>query len=761
VGVGGQVTYQLYRQNIGTFQTTPTRRATFRVTGIVDLPPVLTDEADQEDGGVLPPGATRRLLKSDQYAWVGVRLARGTAGVPALQHELARLADKVQRQVFRQLHQNLPGLTFNINRSDIVRSQVQQAIRPQAVALTIFGAFAALGMLVLVGQGLAQLLSRSGPGISALRALGATRAQAALAAGMPGAIAIIGAVAIAVAAAIALSPLAPVGPVREFDPVRGVQADGLILGAGSVLIAVILLGLLAAMAGRATRPPADPLSRRPSAVAQAAAAAGLPASAAVGSRNALDPGSGQLAVPVRATLLGAIAAVTAVTIAVVFGTSLTGLTTHPARYGWNWSVLIQAEGGYGNWAPATMNRLIEGHPEVTGWSSFAFGQLPIDGTVIPVLGLQRNHGFVEPPTTSGHPITGNGQIELGTLTLRQLGKRVGDTVVAGSKPYRQRLGIVGTVTLPSFGVSLTEHVSLGRGAMLSEHALLTTLGLSTATPTSGNTAAQAAPSAVAINLVPGTSPARRAQLVHWITSHDPGGTPGGTYELTKYRAAAIENASQMGGQPLALALGLTVAAVLSLALTVLSSVRRRRRELALLKALGMIRGQVRAIVAWQTTLTLLVAVLVGRPPRCGLSNPPPRSRPGGATCCAGRQWMATRRGDAHDRRRLSRPARRRPARRRPASARPADGSGDRPGRRDRAARPRGRPRLAVRIHRAGRARQGAAGRGSRGRRRPETGRGHLLEPGRRPGLPGRGLADRHRGDDLGAPARPAAQPDDG
>ena len=67
----------------------------------------------------------------------------------------------------------------------------------------------------------------------------------------------------------------------------------------------------------------------------------------------------------------------------------------------------------------------------------------------------------------------------------------------------------------------------------------------------------------------------------------------------------------MGGQPLALALGLAVAAVLSLALTVLSLVRRRRRELALLKALGMTRSQVRAVIAWQTTLTLLIAVAVG------------------------------------------------------------------------------------------------------------------------------------------------------
>ena len=53
--------------------------------------------------------------------------------------------------------------------------------------------------------------------------------------------------------------------------------------------------------------------------------------------------------------------------------------------------------------------------------------------------------------------------------------------------------------------------------------------------------------------------------------------------------------------------------MLSLTLTVLSLVRRRRRELALLKTVGMTRGQVRAVVAWQTTLTLLIAVLIGGP----------------------------------------------------------------------------------------------------------------------------------------------------
>jgi ABC-type antimicrobial peptide transport system permease subunit len=75
----------------------------------------------------------------------------------------------------------------------------------------------------------------------------------------------------------------------------------------------------------------------------------------------------------------------------------------------------------------------------------------------------------------------------------------------------------------------------------------------------------------------------------------------------------VVNAEQMGGQPLALALGLAVAALLCLSLTVLSSVRRRRQEIALLKALGMTRGQLRAIVAWQTTITLMIAVAIGGP----------------------------------------------------------------------------------------------------------------------------------------------------
>ena len=67
------------------------------------------------------------------------------------------------------------------------------------------------------------------------------------------------------------------------------------------------------------------------------------------------------------------------------------------------------------------------------------------------MGLQRELGSVEPPTTSGHPITGPGQVELGTATLHQLGKHIGDTVRVGTGRSARELTITGTVTLPHSG----------------------------------------------------------------------------------------------------------------------------------------------------------------------------------------------------------------------------------------------------------------------------------------------------------------------
>jgi hypothetical protein len=150
--------------------------------------------------------------------------------------------------------------------------------------------------------------------------------------------------------------------------------------------------------------------------------------------------------------------------------------------------------------------------------------------------------------------------------------------------------------------------------MLSDSDLLRAEGAeATAASQPGSPPATSLPSAVAIDLVPGTTDRQRSGLVRRITSANPDRTPGGTYEFGRVRGAVVANASGMGSQPLALALGLAAAAVLSLALTVLASVRRQRRELALLKTLGMTRRQLRSIVAWQTSVILVVTAVVSVP----------------------------------------------------------------------------------------------------------------------------------------------------
>jgi hypothetical protein len=225
--VGDHMTWEFYQNALVTGVPTgarPAGRATFLVAAIADLAPALGDQYDDVPAAIVPPAVTARYLDQEfGFGWVAMRLRGGDAGVPALERRLARLAASLTARY------GFP-ITLTIRRMDVVQHEAQQAIEPQAIALAMLGGLAALAMLVLVAQGLAQVLSKSAAGAAALRAMGASRADAAVVAGAPGAAAVLGAVVLSVGGALALSPLAPVGPVRRYDPVRGVQADWLCSG---------------------------------------------------------------------------------------------------------------------------------------------------------------------------------------------------------------------------------------------------------------------------------------------------------------------------------------------------------------------------------------------------------------------------------------------------------------------------------------------------------------------------------------------------
>jgi ABC-type lipoprotein release transport system permease subunit len=77
--------------------------------------------------------------------------------------------------------------------------------------------------------------------------------------------------------------------------------------------------------------------------------------------------------------------------------------------------------------------------------------------------------------------------------------------------------------------------------------------------------------------------------------------------------AEIENYRAVGIIPDLLALALALGAVVALGLTLVASVNRRRRDLALLRTLGFKSRQLLSAVAWQASVAGAVGAVFGIP----------------------------------------------------------------------------------------------------------------------------------------------------
>jgi ABC-type antimicrobial peptide transport system permease subunit len=82
---------------------------------------------------------------------------------------------------------------------------------------------------------------------------------------------------------------------------------------------------------------------------------------------------------------------------------------------------------------------------------------------------------------------------------------------------------------------------------------------------------------------------------------------------TPAKPSDLADLERISSLPFVVAGLLGMLAVATLASTVATSVRRRRRDLAVLKVLGFVRSQVRAAVAWQSSTLALVAAVLGVP----------------------------------------------------------------------------------------------------------------------------------------------------
>ena len=333
---------------------------------------------------------------------------------------------------------------------------------------------------------------------------------------------------------------------------------------------------------------------------------GLSISTVTGVRFALEPGRGRSAAPVRSAILGAVLAVAVLTTTVTFGASLDSLISHPSLYGWNWNyAMLSSFAGAEDLPSRQIAALLNRDNYIQEWSGVSFTQAKLDGQPVAVL-AQRPGASVTPPLLSGHGLDAPNQIVLGSTTLAQLHKRVGDVVTMTngiSKPTQ--LLVVGTATMPA----LSDGIGMGMGALASTSALPAALLNIQDAPIAG-------PNAILIRIRAGAKPAaayRSLELINHEVNEIPAaeGLAGGV--ITVLRPVEIVNFHSMGTSPTIFAASLAGGAIAALGFILVASVRLRRRELALLKALGFIQRQLASAIAWQATVAAVIGVAIGMP----------------------------------------------------------------------------------------------------------------------------------------------------
>jgi len=484
---------------------------------------------------------------------------------------------------------------------------IERSIRPEAVSLGLFALVLTITALLVVGQAATRLLAVAQPANPVLAALGMTRGQR-MAAGLlqVGLAAAAGAVA-AAGLAIAASPLMPIGTARLAEPDPGVSVDGAVLAAGAVVIVVLAVARVArpawrlASGGDGGPGVAAPAGR--SRVAGWLAGAGAPVTAAAGVRLALDPGRGRTAAPVRSALAGAALSVLAVTAAFTFGASLLHLVHTPRLYGQTWDAAVDMQ--FGSLGPQQAERILAGAPGVTGWTYGNHGTVGIGGLVVPAIGVAGGRGpLLSPTLLAGRAPRTSREIVLGTATLRRIGRTVGQAVTVTIGGHRQVDRIVGRAVFPNFGQGSFTPTDLGEGAET------TTTGLRTQVGPPGSAPGY---EFVLLRFAPG--PRRAAQVAAFQRSMSgicqdmlqPGCV------VTDQRPNGATDYARIDGTPKALAAVLAILGLAVLAQFIVVSGRRRRRDFAILRALGLTGRQIRVITAWQVSVVTGLALAAGIP----------------------------------------------------------------------------------------------------------------------------------------------------
>ncbi|HUP75211.1 MAG TPA: ABC transporter permease [Acidimicrobiales bacterium] len=565
---------------------------TLTIVGVGERPhQLLGEEASRYPQIYLFPAFAVQFPDSTYYISNYIRIDGGKAAV-------AEFRDDV-----REIAATYPDSQFLFDSMHDGYAEVQDALRPQLVAVWLLAGVLFIAGLLLAAQAIGRQIVANNRDLSDLRALGMTPHELGWLGVLQGWTVSTAAAVVALVVAWLSSAFTPLGTTHDFEPEPGLRFDATTLVFGSVLIALALAVTSYASArrlagGAASRGVASAdaaLRDRPSRVVSAFSRAGLPPTMVTGARFALQPGIGRSATPVRSVLASVVLATTVLVVVMAFSADLKHLVDTPRQYGWDWDVA--AVNDFGSIPDEAVDE-VTALPEVGALAGFSQGSLRVGGLSVAAVGIDQITGTVFPTLIEGRVPQSEDDIVLGRLTMDDIDASIGDRIEVGTDDGVTTMTIVGVATFPALGATSLSETSLGDGAATVASVL---------PPSDG----QGKYNGIFIRLDPSND---RDEAMNSLREYFAElGCADSECFLTDSRPGRLSGYAKLGALWVPFAIVLGVLLVISLSHGIATATRARRRDLAILSALGMRRSQTGLIVVWQAITTVSLAVVIALP----------------------------------------------------------------------------------------------------------------------------------------------------
>ena len=466
----------------------------------------------------------------------------------------------------------------------------------EAWCLLAFAAIAAIAAVFLAGQAISRFVEAEVDDLRTAQALGMTRTDAVVAATMGPGLAGVAGVVIGVVAAYLASQWFPIGTAAFLEPSPGRSFDWLVLGGGSILTLLVVLGGVAWSARRSLAR-TEGATATHSLLTDMVTRGGWPISVVIGTRFTLEPGRGRNRVPVRPAIVGAVIGVLGITAAFTFSAAVSDAAAKPQRFGQTYQGTAFA--GLNGQDYTRVGRLVAdlaADPRVTGVLDTRSGVVgdPTGTASVTLYSYASGTKPLPVVLTAGRMPTSADEVVLAPQSLADLHTHVGaeTTLVgtAGSHRYR----VTGSGFVPS-----GPHNTYAQGGWTTPSGFARVVkGFKFDT--------------VLVSLHPASSgPATTAAVAKSVAAKDP--SMQGLEIAPPDPLMQVAELHDVQRLPLLLGVFLVVLALGAIGHALASAVRRRKQDLAVLRAMGMTPGQCRRVVIVQSTLLGVIGLVIGVP----------------------------------------------------------------------------------------------------------------------------------------------------